>query len=75
MAIGTERRLARAGTGSCTRCTCSRFEGRGSVCENCRHHYDEHNIAAARETADISAWATAAPGQLTAEAGGHAPSC
>jgi hypothetical protein len=45
MAIGTERRPARAGTGSCTKCTCSRFEGHGSVCENCKHHYNEHNIA------------------------------
>ena len=45
MAIGTERRPARAGTGSCTKCTCSRFEGHGSICENCKHHYDEHNVA------------------------------
>jgi hypothetical protein len=45
MATGTERRPARAGTGSCTKCTCSRFEGHGSICENCKHHYDEHNVA------------------------------
>jgi hypothetical protein len=45
MAIGTERRPARAGTGSCTKCTCSRFEGHASICENCKHHYDEHNVA------------------------------
>ena len=45
MVIATGRRRAHAGTGSCTKCTCSRFEGRGSICENCKHHYDEHNIA------------------------------
>ena len=45
MVIAAGRRRAHAGTGSCTKCTCSRFEGRGSICENCKHHYDEHNIA------------------------------
>jgi hypothetical protein len=45
MAIATGRRRAQAGTGSCTKCTCTRFEGQGSICENCKHHYDEHNVA------------------------------
>jgi hypothetical protein len=45
MATGTERRPVRAGTGTCTKCSCSRFEGHGSICENCKHHYDEHNVA------------------------------
>jgi len=45
MAIGTERRPARAGTGTCTKCTCDRFAGHGGICENCKHHYDEHNVA------------------------------
>jgi hypothetical protein len=45
MASVTGCRRARAGTGPCTKCNCSRFEGRGSVCENCKHHYNEHSIA------------------------------
>ena len=45
MISATGCRRARAGTGPCTKCSCSRFQGRGSVCENCKHHYNEHNIA------------------------------
>jgi hypothetical protein len=33
-----------AGTGPCTKCSCSKFSGKGNICENCRHHYDDHSI-------------------------------
>jgi len=30
------------GFGSCSKCSCKKFEGRGDVCKNCGHAYKNH---------------------------------
>jgi hypothetical protein len=36
------RMPVRCGLGQCRLCSCHAFRGRGNVCEDCRHHYDDH---------------------------------
>ena len=30
------------GLGQCRLCSCVAFKGRGNICEDCGHHYDDH---------------------------------
>ena len=33
------------GLGRCSKCSCPGFKGNGNICEDCGHHYDEHNTS------------------------------
>lgn len=37
--------VARLGLGRCRLCSCQAFRGRGNICEDCGHHYDEHTTS------------------------------
>lgn len=41
----TQERQVGCGLGQCRRCSCPAFGGRGNVCEDCGHHYDEHTTS------------------------------
>jgi hypothetical protein len=36
------------GLGQCRRCSCVAFKGRGNICEDCGHHYDDHTTKSFR---------------------------
>jgi hypothetical protein len=33
------------GLGRCGRCSCPSFKGRGNICEDCGHRYDDHGTS------------------------------
>ena len=41
-AVRRRERQVRCGLGQCRLCSCWAFRGQGNVCEDCRHHYDDH---------------------------------
>jgi hypothetical protein len=38
------------GLGQCRLCSCWAFKGRGNICEDCGHHYDDHTTKPFRST-------------------------
>ncbi len=38
----TRERQFLCGLGQCRLCSCQAFKGRGNICEDCGHHYDDH---------------------------------
>jgi hypothetical protein len=43
-----QQRQVWCGLGQCRICSCPAFDGRGNLCENCGHHYDEHTTKSFR---------------------------
>lgn len=40
--VDQTREQFRCGLGECRICSCRAFKGRGNICEDCGHYYDEH---------------------------------
>ena len=56
------------GLGQCRLCSCVAFKGRGNVCEDCGHHYDDHTTKPFR-TGVTDARQYAAKGHVADEGG------